>query len=248
MKNVYDKEVFFNEYQKMRNDEINANNLIEIPIMKSFLPDLENKIILDLGCGSGDMDMYFVSKGAKKIVATDISVNMIENARVVNNHQNIEYHVLKMEEIYKLEERFDIVYSSLAFHYIEDFDLLLKNIHNLLKPNGILVFSQESPVNMATSKQEKDAKNKLEINGKLYHLLNGYCKEGEISVWWNDTFVTKYHRTYATIVNSLIKNNFEIIELKDSYASEEAIKLCPKYANQIDKPYFTFVKAYKISI
>ena len=245
MKNVYDKEVFFNEYQKMRNDQINANNLIEIPIMKSFLPDLENKTILDLGCGSGDMDIYFVSKGAKRVVATDISVNMIENAKDINNHKNIEYLVLKMEDIDSLQEKFDIVYSSLAFHYIEDFDLLLKNIYNLLKPNGILVFSQESPINMATSKLEKDAKNKLEINGKLYHLLTGYCKEGEISVYWNDTFVTKYHRTYATIVNSLIKNSFEIVEIKDSYASEEAIKLCPKYANQIDKPYFTFVKAIK---
>ena len=245
MKNVYDKEIFFNEYQKMRKDEINANNLIEIPIMKSFLPDLQNKTILDLGCGSGDMDMYFVSKGAKKVVATDISVNMIENARVVNNHQNIEYLVLKMEDVNSLQEKFDIVYSSLAFHYIEDFDLLLKNIHNHLKPNGVLVFSQESPINTATSKTAEGAKNKHEINGKMYHLLTGYCKEGEISVWWNDTFVTKYHRTYASIVNSLIKNNFDIVEIKDSYASEQAIKVCPKYANQIDKPDFTFVKAYK---
>ena len=33
--------------------------------------------------------------------------------------------------------------------------------------------------------------------------------------------------------------------MKDSYASEEAIKLCPKYVRQIDKPYFTFVLAQK---
>lgn len=245
MKNVYDTSIFFNEYQSMRQKEINANNLIEIPQIKEMLPNLKNKTILDLGCGAGDMDKYFIEKGAKYVLATDISENMINVAKTINASNNIDYRVLKMEDISTLSQKFDIVYSSLAFHYIENFDKLLKDIYSLLNPNGILVFSQESPINMATSKTEKNEKNKIEINGKQYHLLSGYCKEGERKVFWNDTFVTKYHRTYATLVNTLIKNNFEIIEIKDSYASPEAIAQCPKYKYQIDKPYFTYIKAVK---
>lgn len=245
MKNVYDTSLFFEEYQSMRQNVINANNLIEVPIIKSMLPNLNGKSILDLGCGSGDMDKYFISCGAKNVIATDISVNMIDCAKKVNFDNNIDYRVLKMEDISCIPQKFDIVYSSLAFHYIEDFDKLLKDINSLLMPGGMLIFSQESPINMATSKASKDDQNKIEINGKQYHLLRGYCNEGERQVFWNDTLVTKYHRTYATLVNKLIKNNFEIVEIKDSYASEEAIKLCPKYKYQIDKPYFTFVKAIK---
>ena len=247
MKNVYDTSVFFEEYQAMRGNEINANNLIEVPIMKEMLPDLKDKSILDLGCGAGDMDTYFIKNGAKNVLATDISENMIKTAKQVNGNINIEYKVLKMEDLHTINNNFDIVYSSLAFHYIDDFDKLLKDIYNLLSTNGTLIFSQESPINMATAKESENAQNKIEIDGKKYHLLHGYCREGERNVWWNDTFVTKYHRTYATLVNLLIKNNFEIIEIKDSYASPEAIKLCPKYALQIDKPYFTFVKAVKKS-
>ena len=247
MKNVYDNSVFFEEYQSMRTNKINANNLIEIPIMKEMLPDLKDKTILDLGCGAGDMDKYFIEMGAKQVLATDISTNMINIANTVNGNKKIEFKVLKMEDLEIINQKFDIVYSSLAFHYIEDFNKLLKNIHNLLNPNGILIFSQESPINMATSKTEDNKQNKIEINGKQYHLLSGYCQEGERQVWWNDTLVTKYHRTYATLVNSLIKNNFEIIEIKDSYASDEAVALCPKYIHQIDKPYFTFIKATKKS-
>lgn len=245
MKNVYDNSIFFEEYQAMRSDKINANNLIEIPIMKSILPNLKDKSILDLGCGAGDMDKYFVECGAKKVLATDISVNMINIANAVNSDDKIEYKVLKMEDLEQVTEKFDIVYSSLAFHYIEDFDKLLTDINNLLNTNGMLIFSQESPINMATNKEAEGKPNKIEIDGKQYHLLHGYCKEGERQVWWNDTIVTKYHRTYATLVNSLIKNNFEIVEIKDSYASKEAIELYPKYEYQIDKPYFTFVKALK---
>lgn len=245
MKNVYDNSVFFDEYQQMRANTVNANNLIEIPIMKTMLSNLKDKTILDLGCGAGDMDKYFIDCGAKYVLATDISQNMINVAKTVNASEKINYQVLKMEDLNKISQKFDIVYSSLAFHYIEDFNKLLCDINNHLNTNGILIFSQESPINMAASKEAEGKPNKMEIDGKQYHLVHGYCKEGKREVWWNDTFVTKYHRTYATLVNSLIKNNFEIIEIKDSYASPEAIALCPKYAHQIDKPYFTFVKAVK---
>ena len=207
MKNVYDKKVFFEEYQSMRTNEINANNLIEIPIMKSMLPALKNKSILDLGCGCGDMDKYFVECGAKRVLATDISINMIETAKQTNNNEKIEFKVLKMEDLNSLNENFNIVYSSLAFHYIEDFNKLLKDIYNVLTPNGTLIFSQESPINTATSKESATAKNKVEIDGKQYQLLSGYCREGERKVWWNDIYVTKYHRTYATIVNLSISIN-----------------------------------------
>ena len=34
IQNVYDNEKFFNDYKEMRDSKINANELIEIPIMK----------------------------------------------------------------------------------------------------------------------------------------------------------------------------------------------------------------------
>ena len=37
-----------------------------------------------------------------------------------------------MEDISKIEGKFDIVFSSLAFHYVKDYDKLTKDIYNLL--------------------------------------------------------------------------------------------------------------------
>ena len=150
-----------------------------------------------------------------------------------------------MEDISNINQKFDIVYSSLAFHYIEDFDKLLNDIYNLLNPNGYLIYSQESPINTTFEPIKENSESKMIINSKFYYLFAGYNREGVRHLIWNEVDVTKFHRTYATIVNSLVKNKFKIIEMKDSYASEEAIKLCPKYVRQIDKPYFTFVLAQK---
>ena len=47
--NIYDDEIFFEGYKKIRDNKINANNLFEIPTLFSMLPDLKNKRILDLG-------------------------------------------------------------------------------------------------------------------------------------------------------------------------------------------------------
>ena len=96
MKNVYDLKEFFESYQTMRENAINANNLIENPIIKSMLPSLKNKKILDLGCGDGNMTEYFMKKGAKKVVGIDISKNMIDTANKNNKYSNAEYYVLKM--------------------------------------------------------------------------------------------------------------------------------------------------------
>lgn len=41
--NIYDNETFFNEYRKLREREVNANNLFELPTLFSMIPDLNGK-------------------------------------------------------------------------------------------------------------------------------------------------------------------------------------------------------------
>ena len=53
---------------------------------------------------------------------------------------------MPMEKIAELNERFDIVVSSLAFHYVEDFEGVVSDIYNMLDTEGIFIFSQENPL------------------------------------------------------------------------------------------------------
>ena len=142
--NIYDNETFFAGYKKIRDNEANANNLFEIPALFSMMPDLKGKKVLDLGCGFGEHCRQFVDRGAEKVVGIDISEKMLEVARVENCDPKITYLNMPMEDIAELQDTFDIVISSLAFHYVEDFEGVIRNIHNLLKENGIFIFSQEN--------------------------------------------------------------------------------------------------------
>lgn len=244
IQNIYDDEQFFNDYIEMRENQPNANDLLEIPMIKSMLPDLQGKSVLDLGCGAGGMSKYFIEKGASRVLALDISTKMIERAKTTNYDDKIEFMVLSMEEISKINEKFDVIFSSLAFHYVEDFQKLTQDISSLLKPNGILLFSQEHPLTSAIVLQ-KDMKKHLDINGKTYFLLSDYNNNGKRVLNWNIEGAIKYHRNFSTIINSLINAGLKITELKESQPFAEAVAKREKYKLEIDRPLFLFIKAMK---
>ena len=245
--NIYDDETFSSEYDKMRNEEkgTNANDVIEIPIFRKMMSDVKNKRILDLGCGYGENDKYYKNKGASYVLGIDLSEHMIQIANKTNKIDGVEYKILAMEDIDKIDQKFDIVMSSLAFHYVSDFNKLMKDINNLLVDNGVLIFSQEHPVTTCLIRDEKHNKNKIEIDGKLYRLVADYNRCGLRNTPWNNVNVEKYYRNISTIMNTIINNGFIIDEINESEPNEEMVKKNPKYINQYDAPYFLFVKAHK---
>ena len=130
--NIFDNETFFSEYQKLREREVNANNLFEIPTLFSLLPDLEGKRVLDLGCGSGERCMDYVKRGASKVTGIDISEKMLAVAKSENSDEKITYLNMPMEDLGSLEGEYDVVISSLALHYVEDYPGVVKNVYRLL--------------------------------------------------------------------------------------------------------------------
>lgn len=51
-----------------------------------LLPDFQGRQVLDLGCGYGWHAIYAVEKGAQRVIATDISAKMLEQAQNINRH------------------------------------------------------------------------------------------------------------------------------------------------------------------
>lgn len=247
--NIYDNKFFSEEYDKMRNENkgTSANDAIEIPIFRSLLPNLKDKSVLDLGCGYGENDLYLKNKGASYVLGTDISNHMIEIANKENKADGIDYKVIAMEDISLIDRKFDLVVSSLAFHYVSDFDKLLSDIYNLLNDGGYLVFSQEHPISDCIDFDGSINSNHINIGNKRYTLVSDYNREGLRIHHWNGCDVNKYYRNFSTIINSLVKHGFVIDKLNECKPNDEMIKKNSKYINQYECPYFLFVKAHKNS-
>lgn len=241
--NIYDNETFFAGYKKIRDNEANANNLFEIPALFSMMPDLKGKKVLDLGCGFGEHCRQFVNRGAEKVVGIDISEKMLEVAKVESYDPKITYLNMPMEDIAGLREQFDVVVSSLAFHYVEDFEGVIRNIHSLLKENGIFIFSQENPLCTCHSCGNRWTRDE---NGNKLHLnLADYGVEGERKTVWFVDDVKKYHRTFSTIVNALIEAGFTIEKMIEPLPTEELLEKYPDYGDLFHKPDFLLIRVKK---
>lgn len=241
--NIYDNEQFFEGYKKIRDNEVNANNLFEIPALFSMMPELKGKRVLDLGCGFGEHCKQFIEQGAQKVVGIDISEKMLAVAQKENANPNISYINMSMENIGELDEKFDVVVSSLAFHYVEDYAGVVKNIYNLLEKEGIFIYSQENP--LCTCHSGGDRWTRDEKGNKIHLNLRDYGIEGEReSVWFVDN-VKKYHRTFSTIINTLINAGFSIEKMIEPLPSEEILANYPDYQDLFHKPDFLLLRVKK---
>ena len=241
--NVYDNEIFFEGYRKIRQKESNANDLFEIPALLSLLPDLRGKRVLDLGCGYGEHCKMFIERGADSVLGIDISQKMLEVANRENSDPHIEYRRLPMEHLAEVDDSFDLVTSSLAIQYVKDFEDVVKNVYRLLKKGGVFVFSQEHPLVSCHSKGNRWTKDE---NGEKIHLnLSHYSVSGERTTTWFVEDLKIYHRTFSDIINTLTAAGFAVEKLLEPLPTEELLARYPDHRDLFHKPDFLLVRVKK---
>lgn len=241
--NIYDNEIFFEGYKRIRDNESNANILIEKPALFSLCPNLSGKAVLDLGCGFGENCVEFERRGAKRVIGIDISEKMLLAAKEKNMNNTITYTQMCMEDIGDLVESFDVVFSSLAMHYINDFSKLCKDVFKLLNPEGYFIFSQENPINTCFTNGNRWTK---DIDGNvLYANLSNYSIDGVRKSKWIVDDVIKYHRTFSSIINSLIEAGFMIEKIHEPIPDVKIRDEHQEYIKDIHKPDFLIIKVKK---
>ncbi|MGO4179771.1 class I SAM-dependent methyltransferase [Paenibacillus sp. TAF43_2] len=241
--NKYDDSTFFSQYKEMARSTHGLEAAGEWHVFKSLLPDLNGKSVLDLGCGFGWHCLYAREQQAGSVVGVDISENMLQKAREQTNDAAITYIQMPIEDIAFSDSQFDIVISSLAFHYIESFDTLCKKIHACLKPGGSFIFSVEHPI--FTSRDEQDW-HYDDHGNRLHWPVDQYQTEGLRKTSFLTDNVIKYHRTVSTYMNDVISSGFELKAIKEPMPSEEMMNN-PLMFDENRRPMFLIISAQKAS-
>ena len=130
--NKYDNERFFKNYASMSRSQKGLKAAGEWSELEKLLPNFQDKKVLDLGCGYGWHCKYVVNDEAKEVVGIDLSHKMLEVALDINNDKKITYQQSAIEDINFPADTFDVVFSSLAFHYISNFEDLVCKISKWL--------------------------------------------------------------------------------------------------------------------
>ncbi|MEJ0005893.1 MAG: class I SAM-dependent methyltransferase [Steroidobacteraceae bacterium] len=239
--NIYDNSAFFAAYKALRQNDSGLNGAIEIPALRSVLPALSGRSILDLGCGFGDFARYARQAGAASVIAVDVSTRMLDEAARQTDDRAILYRRSSIELYVPEAQSLDVVVSSLALHYVPDYATVVQRVYAALKPGGWFVFSVEHPACTANSVGwVRDA-----AGESVHWPLDHYQEEGRRATTWFVDGVIKYHRTVATYVNTLIYAGFRIQMLSEPTPSAEAVSLRPALLAENRRPPFLVLAAIR---
>lgn len=239
--NKYDNPVFFEKYGQMARSQQGLAGAGEWLQLRRLLPDFQGKAVLDLGCGYGWHCKYAAEHGAAQVLGTDISARMLEVAAQKNAAPNIRYLRCAMEDLDLPDSGFDVVLSSLAFHYVRDFPALVANIARWLKGGGQFVFSVEHPVFTAYGSQDWY----YDDRGNILHFpVDRYYIEGARDAVFLGEHVVKYHRTLTTYLSALLDCGFRIDHVVEPQPPEEMMDL-PGMRDELRRPMMLIVSAFK---
>lgn len=240
--NKYDNEKFFEEYRHFPRSVKGLSAAGEWHELKKMLPDFSGKRVLDIGCGFGWHCMYASEHGASYVLGTDISEKMLSVAQEKTTSSCVEYKNVAMEDLDFPENTFDVVISSLAFHYTPDFEAICKKINQCLSPNGIFVFSVEHPVFTAYGTQDWI----YDDNHKPSHWpVDNYFFEGKRNAIFLGEEVVKYHKTLTTYLNTLLKTGFSITGIVEPEPEKGLLDTVPGMRDELRRPMMLLVSAQK---
>lgn len=237
--NVYDDPAFFAEYSKLPRQVHGLDGAPEWPAIRALLPDLAGKDVVDLGCGFGWASRWMRAQGAASVLGLDLSENMIDRARASTPDPVIEYRIADLDTLVLPAGAFDLAYSALTFHYVEDFGRLVRMVRAALRPGGNLVFTIEHPIYMAATHPNWI----VDSDGRMTWPVNGYFREGERTTTWFVEGVRKYHRTLDTTLNTLLDAGFRLQRVVEFVPTAEQIRQMPQLAEELERPMMLLVSA-----
>jgi len=240
--NIYDDGMFFAEYSRLRRSVEGLDGAPEWPALRALLPELHGRRVLDLGCGFGWFCRWARQQGAARVLGIDVSERMLAQARATTQDPAIAYTRADMEALELPAGSFDLAFSSLALHYVQDLDRLVREVHGSLAPGGSLVFSVEHPVFTAPAKPGWSRG----ADGRATWPIDSYLDQGPRSTVWLTKGVIKHHRTVAAYLNTLIKCGFAIAQVEEWGPTEEQVQSQPALAAERQRPPFLLVGAKRL--
>ena len=154
----------------------------------------EGELILDLGCGTGELTNEIYNSGVK-VIGMDASENMIKAAK--EKYNDIDFYV-KEAANFQFKEPFDAIFSNAVLHWVLESEKAVICMRKNLKKNGklILEFGGKGNVKIII-----DAVDKILLE-------NGYPQKAKIKNW--------YFPSISEYTTLLERNGFEV-ELAQLY-------------------------------
>ena len=124
--------------------ELNPVQQLEARALAGILPDLRDRVVLDLGAGKGRVSRLALERGARATVGMDFSLPMVRAAAAA---RTAAAHWLAgdAQRLPFRRHAFDVVVCALMLGHVQDLDAALTGIAEIVRPGGTLLISDFHP-------------------------------------------------------------------------------------------------------
>jgi 2-polyprenyl-3-methyl-5-hydroxy-6-metoxy-1,4-benzoquinol methylase len=241
--NIYDDPDFFAGYSTLERFADGWERAMEHADLLALLPEVDGRRVLDLGCGAGQLAHHLATTGAAEVVGVDVSERMLALARAERTHPRVTYRREAVETLAFPPARFDLVVSSLVFHYVDNYPRLVSRIAEWLAPGGILVYSTEHP--MFTARLPGDGWVLDSAGRRTGWSVDRYSDEGAREERWFVPGVRKVHRTLSTLVNGIVDAGLVVERVVEPIPSVQWLRDHPLADDERRRPIFLLARAHK---
>ena len=206
-----------------------------------LLGDVKGKDILEMGCGGGHNAIVLAKWGARS-VGLDLSEEQLNHAKRLAEREQVEvpFHLGSMETMDMFPDGiFDIVLSSCAIGYSENYEQTFREAFRVLKKGGLFVFCVVHPI--------RNRGRAIRYNKRrLWALGNYFDRRRRFWTWKFDKIVARfygYHRTIQDYFNAVVSAGFVVKKILEpepyplNKMTREEKQMIPYYWEGAEKEY-----------
>jgi tRNA (cmo5U34)-methyltransferase len=177
-------------------EKINLNRMYAKEIIK--LTKVNRPLrVLEIGCGTGLLGSHFIYPETFYL-GIDTSIGMLNILKdKYLDHKNVYTQLINLENENLLENNFDLILSSMAFHHLKNPKQMLKKLSTYLNKNGSIAIIDLDEEDGSFHPDPK--------NMGVHHF--GFNKE-TINEWTKETDLKCANRN---IIHSIKKNDIEYL-------------------------------------
>ncbi|MCX5715266.1 MAG: class I SAM-dependent methyltransferase [Candidatus Omnitrophica bacterium] len=127
---------FYNRYMSNAFLTLIHNDYVSVIINKRLDA---NKLVLDIGCGSGNVGKKIINSGAH-LISMDIALNAVSEARNALGNSGKDFIQSSVLRIPIEDSAVDVIIGHFILHHIDDIKKAVSEIRRVLTPDGYMVF------------------------------------------------------------------------------------------------------------
>jgi len=208
----------------------------------NLIGDTSEKVVLEIGCGSGHSMLYLAERGVQELWGMDISESQVNTATELLSENGFQATMMKssMENDPGIPHNyFDVVFSIYALGWTLNLRETLRNVSNYLKNDGIFIFSWDHPFMHCVD----------EVDGELIFSGN-YNEEDVFSFEKSNSKLTLINRKFSTYINTLFEEGFMVEKIVEEVCADNISKeFSSAYYSTVKSSHFPMsfvIKARKI--